>query len=90
MRIKEEFRLRRVCSEYVVMAEGTKQVNFDKMVWLNESAGYLWDSVKDQDFTVDSLVELLQKEYEVDDETARKDAQTIVMEWKKTGFIDGE
>ena len=36
MKIKEGFILRSICGEYIVVGEGLAQVNFNKMLSLNE------------------------------------------------------
>lgn len=41
MRIKKGFVLRRMCGEHVVTADSLEQINFNKLVTLNESAAYL-------------------------------------------------
>ena len=38
MRIKKGFVLRRMCGEHVVTADSLEQINFNKLVTLNESA----------------------------------------------------
>ena len=50
MRIKKGFVLRRMCGEHVVTADSLEQINFNKLVTLNESAAYLWQAVEDRDF----------------------------------------
>ena len=42
MRIKEGFVLRTICGQHVVSGEGTANVNFSKLVSLNDSAAYLF------------------------------------------------
>ena len=59
MKIKEGFILRQICGEYVVVGEGLAQVNFNKMLSLNESAAYLWKAVSGKEFTEEDLVQLL-------------------------------
>ena len=55
MKIKEGFILRQICGEYVVVGEGLAQVNFNKMLSLNESAAYLWQEVSDKEFTKEEV-----------------------------------
>ena len=38
MKIKKGFELRNVCGEHVVIATGIENVDFSKMITLNESA----------------------------------------------------
>ena len=88
MRIKEGFVLRTICGQHVVSGEGTANVNFSKLVSLNDSAAYLFKAVGDGDFTPDRLADLLLEEYDVDRETALKDAETLCAQWKEIGIVE--
>ena len=89
MRIKEGFILRSICGEYVVLGEGLSQVNFNKMLSLNESAAYLWQKVEESEsFTVADLVNYLLEEYEVDAATAEADAANVVKQWLDAEIIE--
>ena len=56
---------------------------------LNDSAAYLFKAVQGKEFTPESLAALLLEEYEVDEATARKDAEVLCKTWKEIGIIDG-
>ena len=88
MKIKEGFILRQICGEYVVVGEGLAQVNFNKMIVLNDSASYLWESVEGKDFTVEDLTKLLLDRYEVTQEQAAADAATIADKWNDAGLVE--
>jgi len=88
MKTKEGFVLRPLGREFILVAENVKEVNFNKMISLNESAAYLWSGVDGKDFTVDSLVELLLDKYDVDEATARADSVAIVAKWLEAGIIE--
>ena len=75
MKIKEGFILRSICGEYIVVGEGLAQVNFNKMLSLNESAAYLWKEVEGKEFTKEDLVKLLLDRYEVSEEQAAADVE---------------
>ncbi|MGM9787937.1 MAG: PqqD family protein [Candidatus Cryptobacteroides sp.] len=87
MKIKEGFRLREICGTFVVVPEGIELVNFNKMLSLNESAAYLWKEVEGKDFDVDVLSRLLLEQYEVEEEVARKDAETLLSKWIESGVV---
>jgi hypothetical protein len=59
MRINEGFELRKVCDENVIVAYGRKNIDFSKVISLNESAAYLWNAVIDKEFTCQELAGLL-------------------------------
>ena len=88
MRIKEGFTLREIIGQFVVIGEGLKQVNFNKMISLNESAAYLWKGVEGKDFTVEDLTKLLTDRYEVGEEQAASDAGAIAQKWIDAGVVD--
>ena len=88
MRLVEGFRLRDVMGQATVIGEGAGQVNFNKLITLNESAAFLWRSVEGQDFDAESVAELLVEEYGIDADMARKDAEAILAQWKETGLAE--
>ena len=88
MKIKDGFVLRTICGQSVVSGEGTANVNFSKLVSLNDSAAYLFKAVGQEEFTPERLADLLTKEYEVDRETALKDAETLCAQWKEIGIAE--
>jgi hypothetical protein len=88
MKTKKGFNLREICGEQVIIAEGRENIDFSKIISMNESSAYLWKNIKDKDFTIDELVNLLVSEYEIDEDTARKDSQTLIDQWLKAGIIE--
>ncbi len=86
MRTKKGFELRNVCGENIIVAEGKENIDFSQIISLNESAAYLWKNIQDKDFNTEDLVALLLKEYNVDEDTARHDAEVIATEWLKAGI----
>ena len=88
MKIKEGFVLRTICGQSVVSGEGSANVNFSKLVSLNESAAYLFKAVQDKEFTAQTLADLLLKEYDVAPETALKGAETLCAQWKEIGIAE--
>lgn len=88
MRQKENIVLRTIVGQKILSIEGAQSVNMSKIITLNDSAAYLWESVAGKDFTVEDLVNLLLDRYEVDAETARKDAQAITDTWLKLELLD--
>ena len=89
MKIKEGFTLRQICGEYVVVGEGLAQVNFNKLLSLNETAAWLWSQAQEMgDFTVETLVKRLCEEYEVDKNQATADVKAIVKQWDELHLVD--
>lgn len=88
MKIKEGFILRKICGEYVVVGEGLAQVNFNKMLSLNESAAYLWEAVSGKEFDKEDLVQLLLDKYDVTPERAAADVDKLTAIWLEQGVAE--
>lgn len=87
MKIAEGFKLRTLGRDYIVVGEGLSRINYNKMISLNETAAYLWNSLKDRDFEIDDMVSLLLDKYEVGEETARQDSAKLAQDWIDAGLV---
>lgn len=88
MKIKNGFVLRRMCGEYIISAEGMENINFNKLISLNESAAYLWESVEGKEFTEKDLAGLLIEKYGIDEALAAKDSAAIAKAWHEAGLVE--
>lgn len=88
MKQKKGFKLRNICGEHVVVAEGIENIDFSKIISMNESSAYLWEKVVDSDFTAEDLCKYLLEEYDVDEKTALGDAKAVIKQWTEAGIIE--
>ena len=88
MKKKPCFNLRTNCCEKIIVAEGKENIDVSNIISLNESAAYLWDKAADNEFTDEDMTKWLTEEYEIDDETARRDANTLAMQWINAGIVN--
>ena len=91
MKVKNGFNLREVCGENIIVAEGDENIDFSNIISMNESSAYLWQEVQKIDnFTIDTLTQLLCEQYEIDEAIAKKDVTTLATQWAAAGIIEGE
>lgn len=91
MKVKNGFNLREVCGENIIVAEGDENIDFSNIISMNESSAYLWQEVQKLDnFTIDTLTQLLCEQYEIDEATAKNDVTTLATQWAAAGIIEGE
>lgn len=86
MKIKEGFVLREVCGEHIVTAEGLENINFNKLISLNETAAFLWQALIGKEFTVEEMAQLLVDEWGIDMELALKDSENLCKAWEEAGI----
>lgn len=87
MRIKGGFELREICGENVILSHGMENIDFSKIISLNETAAFLWKEAVGKDFDEQSLSDALLDAYDVDAETARKDVERILSTWREIGLL---
>ena len=77
MRISENFKLRNIAGENLVVQVNNTAADMTKVISLNSSSAWLWKQLEGKDFDVDYAVNLLTEHYDVDKEIAQKD----VLHW---------
>ena len=87
MKKTDGFTMRRLGQDAMIVAESVDLIDFDRIVSLNTSAAYIWESLPDSDFTIRTITDLLLRRYDVEEEVARKDAEELVDIWVKAGII---
>lgn len=88
MKIKKGLEVKDICGEHIVMAEGAGNVDFSKIVSLNESAYLLWTNLVGKDFSEADMVNILLDNYEVDKHVAESDVKDLVEKWEKEGLLE--
>ena len=88
MKIKDGFVLREICGENIVAAEGIENINFNKLISLNESAAYLWRELIGKEFTTEEMAELLIVRYGIDKELATTDSANLCEAWINAGIAE--
>ena len=87
MKIKTGFIVRDVADEKIVVPVGERAKSFRGMVKLNETAAFLWNFFT-AEHTLDEAVAALKADFEVDEETARADAEKFMSVLEKNGLAD--
>lgn len=87
MKTNNGIELREMCGEQILIATGLVNIDFTKVISLNESAAWLWQQVEGKEFTPEVLAALLMERYAVDETTALTDANRLVDLWMREGVV---
>ena len=63
MKLKDQLILREVAGQYVIVPTGKRVREVTSVVYISSSAAYLWDYMKDHDFTKEELVDRILDHY---------------------------
>lgn len=86
MKICKEFVLREIAGEAVLVPVGDAAKEFNGLINLNDVAAFMWKNLEKVS-GLDEMTELVLKEFDVDEELAKKDVEGFCGELVQTGFI---
>ena len=87
MRVSKDYLMRTIAGETILIPSGAAAQKFNGLVTVNAIGAFIWDALQ-EDLTLDALVARITAEYEVDDETARKDAEEFLTELRGIGALE--
>ncbi len=87
MKIKSQYKVRHVADEDIILVQGRNPGDMTTVIALNETSLFLWNQLKDRDFELSDVTELLMRHYDVEYETAWKDAESWVTKLQENNII---
>ena len=88
MKINNNYKIREIAGETIVVNQGTAEVNMTRIISLNASARLLYETLANKEFTLEDAARILSETYGISTEVARKDAQVWVEALQKCGIIE--
>ena len=86
MKIIKEFILREIAGECILVPTGKTSQEFNGMITLSDTARFIWENIERAD-SFEGLVKMMLKEYEIDEETAKRDAYNFIDQLLASGFV---
>ncbi len=87
MKLNDNYILREIASEKIVVKQGTHGMDMTKIISFNESAAALWENFANKVFTAEDAAQFLVSRYGISVETATKDAGLWIGKLKDCGAI---
>lgn len=89
MKLKDQLILREVAGEYVIVPTGRRAREVTNVVCISSSAAYLWDYMKDHEFSKEELVQRILEHYQgVTIEQAEQDIDRFLKVLSDNGILD--
>lgn len=89
MKLKDQLILREVAGEYVIVPTGQRVREVTNVVCISSSAAYLWDYMKDHEFTKEELIQRILEHYQgVTMEQAEQDIDRFLKVMSDNGILD--
>lgn len=91
MRLKNDLVLRKITNQYIIVATGKRVQEIPNIIHISASAAYLWDFMKDNEFTKEMLVEKVMEHYTgVTEEIATADIEKYIDLLKRNNILELE
>ena len=87
MKIVKEFILIDIEGECVLVQTGATKQEFNGLITMSDTAKFIWENMEKVN-SFEELIKMILEEYEIDEETAKKDAHGFINELIEAGFVD--
>lgn len=87
MKISENYILREIAGEYIVVPTGSAAMDFKGLITLNETGAFLWKLLQEKEQTEKTLAEALCEEYETNPEEANADIEEFLQRIRSEGML---
>ena len=88
MRIKSNYKIRKIAGENLVVGQGRLNADMTKVISLNDTAVLLWEKLADIDFTCDDAADVLVSHYQIEKERAMTDGAKWIEKMQDCGIIE--
>ncbi|MBO7197681.1 MAG: PqqD family protein [Tidjanibacter sp.] len=88
MRLKSDYKVRRIAGESVIVRMGEQNVRMTSIISLNPTSEWLWQQLSNQEFDAEKVADLLTSEYEVEREVALVDAAKWIEMLRKANLVE--
>lgn len=89
MKLKDDLVLRKVADQYVIVPVGKRIQEVTSIVYISSSAAYLWDFMKDNEFSIEDLVNRIIEHYiGVTVEQATVDVNRFIKVLEENSILD--
>lgn len=87
IKVKPGFEVQEVCDQHVLMAMGEQNIDFTKIISLNETSLFIWNKLSEGVNTIEGLANAITTEYDIDLETAKHDIETVIDKLHELGVV---
>ena len=87
MKLKSDYKVRKIAGESVIVRMGQQNVKMTTIISLNPTSEWLWEQLQGVEFDAEKVADLLTGEYEVERVVALKDAEAWIASLTKADLV---
>lgn len=82
----QDFILREIADEYILIPTGKTTEDFNGLITLSDTGAFIWNHLEEVE-NFNQLITLITSEYEIDAQTASQDAYALLNQMLQVGMI---
>jgi hypothetical protein len=87
MKLIPDLTLREIAGEKMLVLRGATGIDLTKVVMLNSTAEYLWNTLQEREFKNEDVEELLIQKYGIEKNQAKNDAGVWIQSMVNAGLL---
>ncbi len=87
MKVSKDLIMREIAGEHILVPVGAAAAKFNGLITMNEAGRFIFDQLA-EDRTLPELAERVTAEYDVDYDTALRDAEEFVQQLRDVGALE--
>lgn len=87
MKIKEDFMIRYIADEWVVVPMGERLTEFNSLIKLNESGAFIW-KLLEKDVSKDEIINALLEEFDADEKKVSEDVGAFLKKLEEASILE--
>lgn len=88
MKINDNYKVRKIAGENLVIMQGTGHADLTRIISLNSTALFLWEKLSGKTFSEEEASELLVEEYGIEKGQALSDVREWIQEMVSAGVME--
>ena len=88
MKLRQNYKVRKIAGESVIVRMGTQNVKMTTIISLNPTSEWLWEQLQGVEFDAQKVADLLTAEYEVEAAVALTDANAWIESLRKAELVE--
>lgn len=88
MKIKDNYKVRKVAGENLIIGQGATHSDMTKIISLNSTALFLWEQLSGKEFSLEEASELLVEKFGIDKELALNDVKAWTDQMVSEGVME--
>jgi len=88
MKIKQEYVLKKIGDELIIVPIKDEAIRFNGIITVNKTAAFMFEQLQEKDLSTTELIQTVLDRYEIDEATVKRDVDSFLKKCQKSNLLD--